>query len=67
MALTRFPIKHKRKQDKNALAAWNSRRGISPKPVAKPLPKSRAIEPFMHLEGKTVSETLSFRVLGLLG
>ena len=60
----RFPIRHRKKQETKALAAWNNRRGTSPKPVAKPLPKSRGIEPFMHLKGKAVSETLSFRVLG---
>ena len=33
------------------------------KPVAKPLSKSKEIEPFMCLKGKTVSETLCFRFL----
>ena len=60
----RFPIRHRKRQETKALAAWNSRRSTNPKPVAKPLPKSRGIEPFMHLKEKAVSETLSFTVLG---
>ena len=60
----RFPIRHMKKQETKVLVAWKNRKGTSPKPVAKPMPKSRGIEPFMHLKGKTVSETLSFRVLG---
>ena len=62
----RFPIRHRKKQETKALAAWNNKRraAANPKPVAKPLPKSKGIEPFMHLKGKAVNETLSFRVLG---
>jgi hypothetical protein len=60
----RFPIRYRKKQETKALVAWKNRRGTSPKPVAKPVPKSRGIEPFMHLKGKAVRETLSFRVLG---
>ena len=61
-----MPIRHRKKQESRALAAWNNKRRTTadPKPVAKPLPKSKGIEPFMHLKGKAVSETLSFRVLG---
>ena len=60
----RFPIKFRKKQETRELAAWNNNKGSRPRPVAKPLPKSRGIEPFMHLKGKAVRETLSFRVLG---
>ena len=60
----RFPIRYRKKQETKALAAWNNTSGANPKPASKPLPKSRGIEPFMHLKGKTVSETLSFRILG---
>ena len=62
----RFPIRHRKKQETKALAAWNGRRRTTANPrlVAKPLPKSKGIEPFMHLKRKVVSETLSFRVLG---
>ena len=48
------------------MAAWNNRRGTTadPRLVAKPLPKSKGVQTFMHLKGKVVNEPLSFRVLG---
>ena len=47
----RFPIRHRKKQETKALATWNNRRGTTanPKTVAKPLPKSKGIEPFMQV------------------